>query len=363
MSGALIDLVAKGVQDAFITGQPEVSFFHQNYKRHTNFVHKTVPLQIMGTVAANSQVSIKIPQKGDLLGNMWAILPGTLLTSGINAGDPESAVFEFYIGGQLIDRRDAAFMVQVWNKFLLDSSAKGVAAYSAALTGQARTDILNSNWLPLHFFTENVYLPIVGLQYHEVEMRIKFGSTDPVGIKFYANYIMLDADERTSVSNGNHELLIEQVQKIFPEGNVASPRFDLNLINHPVKALFWVRADDTVSFVTDSVQLYLNGNEVFEEPMDDVFFTRIQGYYYSEYGSKLLSSTAPSDGSNIKMYSFALKPNKRQPTGSCNFSRLDNASLLLGTTAGGDLNATCLYALNYNVLRIQNGVGGLSFAN
>ena len=56
MSGALIDLVAKGVQDAFTTGKPEVSFFRQNYKRHTNFVHKTVPLQIMGTVATNSQV-------------------------------------------------------------------------------------------------------------------------------------------------------------------------------------------------------------------------------------------------------------------------------------------------------------------
>ena len=67
MSGALVDLVAKGVQDVYLTGSPEVSFFRQQYKRHTNFTSKPVKLNPMGTVAANSEISLKIQNKGDLV--------------------------------------------------------------------------------------------------------------------------------------------------------------------------------------------------------------------------------------------------------------------------------------------------------
>ena len=370
MSGALIDLVAKGVQDAYITGKPEVSFFRQMYKRHTNFAQKPILLNPMGALAANSQVSIKIPQKGDLLSYMWVDLgSGTLGgSSGIQARDANKpAVFELFIGGQLVDRQDATYMVQVWNKFMIDSNAKTKAAYRT-VGGEEdyMTDIMSSTWLPLHFFfCDNTYLPMVAIQYHEVEIRVTFAdSQPPADIKFYANYVMLDADERKMFVDAEHEILIEQVQKIYADDISTSPRFDLNLLNHPVKALFWGRPDLGGDFTCDDVQLYLNGSEVFEDPMPDKYFTTVQGYYHCEHGSDLLRGSTAIQGANMKMYSFALKVNKHQPCGTCNFSRLDNASLHLKSCQNTSSSATIpLYAVNYNVLRIRNGVSGLAFAN
>jgi hypothetical protein len=67
----------------------------------------------------------------------------------------------------------------------------------------------------------------------------------------------------------------------------------------------------------------------------------------------------------IYTYSFALKPSEHQPSGTCNFSRIDNASLNLtfsSTQATGDRNVK-IYAVNYNVLRIMSGMGGLAYSN
>ena len=91
MSGALVELVATGVQDAYLTGKPEVSFFRQSYKRHTNFALKTVQLSPIGTIAANSEVSLPIPSKGDLLTQVWIDGVGDMDSSNV-----QSAVFELH---------------------------------------------------------------------------------------------------------------------------------------------------------------------------------------------------------------------------------------------------------------------------
>ena len=330
----------------------------------------------MGTLAANSQISIKIPQKGDLLSYMWVDLgAGTLVSSSDGSGGIEAshatkpAIFELFIGGQLIDRQDSTYMVQVWNKFLVDSGAKTKAAYNTSTAGNEdyMTDLLTSTWLPLHFFfCDSAYLPMVAIQYHEVEVRVTFSGSSPASnIKFYANYVMLDTDERKMFVDADHKILIEQTQKIYADNTetaTSNPRFDLNLLNHPVKALFWVRPTLNATFTSDEVQLYLNGTEVFEDTMSDKYFRTIQGYYHSEYGSDLLKGNAPEEGANVKMYSFALKANKHQPSGTCNFSRLDNADLHLKACAGVP-SSLPLYAVNYNILRIRDGVSGLAFAN
>ena len=126
MSGALIELVATGVQDAYLTGQPEVSFFRQKYMRHTNFAMKPVQLNPVGQMAPNSEVSITIPNKGDLLSHVWLDLDTLKDTSNdVNVGtalgsdvDANPVVFELWIGGQMVDRQDAFFMNQIYNKFL-----------------------------------------------------------------------------------------------------------------------------------------------------------------------------------------------------------------------------------------------------
>ena len=366
MSGALIELAAKGVQDAYLTGKPEVSFFHQAYKRHTNFAQKPVQLDVIGTAGPSQMVTLKIQNKGDLLGYIWIDMTFT----DRSVQNLQNTTFELYIGGQLIDRQDGFYMTQLWQKFLVDSSAKGFATNPDINGTTTQTDYLASQWLPLHFFfcDSSCYLPLIALQYHEVEIRIHYGTTGTFSSQpnYYANYIVLDTDEREAIVNSEINLLIEQVQKIKSENNanVTGPnKFDLSYLNHPVKCLLWGDGNGTDSFFSNVVQLYLNGTEVFNSPMPDIFFTQVQGYYHSEFASELLKGYSDTfSGRNLKMYSFALKANKHQPCGSCNFSRLDNASLTF--TQAGDSNlGISLYAVNFNVLRIKKGLSGLLFSN
>lgn len=362
MSGALIELAAKGVQDAYLTGKPEVSFFHQAYKRHTNFAQKPVTINPIGSAAASQMVTLKIDNKGDLLGYIWIDMTGTNRT----VADLQDTIFELYIGGQLIDRQDGFYMSQLWQKFLVDSSAKGYALNASNNNGSYGIQV--SKWLPLHFFfCDSCYLPLVALQYHEVEIRITYGITGVWSAQpnYYANYVVLDTDEREAIVNRDIELLIEQVQKITAESstNTGNNKFDLSYLNHPVKCLLWGDVTTTDNFKSNVVQLYLNGTEVFNNPMPDIFFAQVQGYYHSEFASTLLAGYNDSlSGRNLKMYSFALKANKHQPCGSCNFSRLDNASMTFAQ-AGNSNTTLYLYAVNFNVLRIQKGLSGLMFSN
>ena len=98
-------------------------------------------------------------------------------------------------------------------------------------------------------------------------------------------------------------------------------------------------------------KIILNGHDRFAE-RDRNYFTRAQVWqHHTGVGGVNV-------GDSIGVYSFALKPEEHQPSGTCNFSRIDNAQLIDSTTA--DIN---VYAVNYNVLRIMSGMGGLAYSN
>ena len=65
----------------------------------------------------------------------------------------------------------------------------------------------------------------------------------------------------------------------------------------------------------------------------------------------------------IHVYSFALKPEEHQPSGTCNFSRIDSAILKCDATYDNEDGVLDIYAINYNVLRIMSGMGGLAYSN
>ena len=117
MSGALVDLVSKGVQDVYLSGNPEVSFYRQNYKRHTNFSIKPVELKaIGGTQNPSSEIVLPIEKKGDLLTYVWCSTDDNgvstdTVTSNIQVSDANTPTeFSLHIGGVEIDRQDAFFM-------------------------------------------------------------------------------------------------------------------------------------------------------------------------------------------------------------------------------------------------------------
>jgi hypothetical protein len=119
----------------------------------------------------------------------------------------------------------------------------------------------------------------------------------------------------------------------------------------------WVEESDAAA--TRSVgplstfKLILNGQDRFKEQ---------SGKYFNQIQPHCHHSGVPYPG--VYSYSFALKPEEHQPTGTCNFSRIDNAQVEVVMKSNPDTNATLnMFAVNYNVLRIQSGMGGLAFSN
>jgi hypothetical protein len=103
-------------------------------------------------------------------------------------------------------------------------------------------------------------------------------------------------------------------------------------------------------------KLQLNGQDRFTE-REGSYFDRVQPYQHH--------CRTPSTG--INCYSFALRPEEHQPSGTCNFSRIDKATLQLTVSLNTVINANTaqvrVYALNYNVLRVMSGMGGLAYSN
>ena len=226
--------------------------------------------------------------------------------------------------------------------------------------------------IPLQFwFCRNpgLALPLIALQYHEVKIIMTMGTSNQIGTitknKLWCDYIYLDTDERRRFAQVSHEYLIEQLQ--FQQSSQQNN--DLNF-NHPVKELVWTGAgsDGTVAepgaigtIGTHTWSLKLNGHERFA-PRDIQYFTKVQVYQHHT-GTPVVSAAKgagiPLCGDRIGVYSFALKPEEHQPSGTCNFSRIDNAQLITTASAA----AWNIYAVNYNVLRIMSGMGGLAYSN
>ena len=226
MSAALVDLVSKGAQDVYITGDPEVSFFRQNFRRHTNFAIKPERVDYIGQFNAGAEVTIPIKSKGDLLSYVWIEAPDiqTALgrTEGLFATGQSATEFTLLIGGQQVCKLDSLFIQGVHNVLYNDTSAKASCAVTTAVASanakSERTGTLGSDYFVIPFFFSEDWtkaLPLVAMQYHEVEIRIKcrsglngFGATP----KVYANYVYLDTEERNRLLNTEQEILITQTQ-------------------------------------------------------------------------------------------------------------------------------------------------------
>jgi len=266
---------------------------------------------------------------------------------------------------------------------------------------------LDTLYVPLEFwFCRNVglALPLIALQYHEVKINIQFedakkctngdGNSLPsimdLSAHLWVDYVYLDTDERRKFAQTSHEYLIEQLQ--FTGFESLSNKVRLNF-NHPVKELIWTITsnkterpnenwfnytnNETVVNVLDlydyddikkllgpnsktanpvqHAKLLLNGNDRFTQ-RDGMYFNMIQPFQHHE--------NIPNN-TGINVYSFALKPEEHQPSGTLNMSRIDTSfiSLDYDSTKYNNNSVFAIYAINYNVLRILSGMGGIAYSN
>ena len=418
MGGGLMQLVAYGAQDIYLTGNPQITFFKVVYRRHTNFAMEAIEQVFNGVANFGNKVVCTIARNGDLVGRMY-------LEIDLSIGDADLADVtrlgfkliksaEIEIGGQRIDKHYGEWM-DIWNQLSQPSSQ--LHKLNQMVNGSLVQNGDQKLYVPLQFwFNTNpgLALPLIALQYHEVKVTVEFSKLGnllksdnsnvdnilPVDTSFsncclYCDYIFLDTDERRRFAQVSHEYLIEQLQETgtcsFAESQ-SKVNIPLNF-NHPVKELVWVvqnetqrgtfnftqnntaggDASGTTEFVK-SAKLQLNGHDRFRERQGSYF--RCVLPYQCHSGMLPQARTLPPADNVAKRgagnlefgyiycYPFALKPEEHQPSGTCNFSRIDNAVLNMSLEDGvdGDKDVR-IYATNYNVLRVMSGMGGLAYSN
>ena len=432
MPGGLLQLVAVGAQDAYLSGNPQITLWKILYKRHTNFAMEAFRVNFNGQASWGSKQSVIVNRHADLLYKTYIEIQlpyngtdGTPFSWNNDQGRLGYNLLEYAevdVGGQIIDRQYSEFMY-LWDSLTSDLSTSAklwnmVAKQKAA--GATNLDDIsgcnpssgrpakpNTLYIPLYFFfTRNagMALPLIALQYHEVKINIQWNDAKliagnfnnaglipaPTSAAIYIDYIYLDVEERRRFAQQSHEYLIEQSQfNEDQEISSANTRLDLTF-NHPVKELVWVvqphsytncNAAKAVAgtrlqpFTYDTSPVFeqylqFNGQDRMERRYGD-YYNKVQLYqHHTGLGATVASTAIPTTQPGIYMYSFALKPEDHQPTGTCNFSRIDTATIVMSldgaVNVNQDTDATWdvrVYAINYNILRIMSGMCGLAYSN
>jgi hypothetical protein len=414
MGGGLLQLVAYGAQDVYLTGNPQITFFKVVYRRHTNFAIEAIQQTFNGNPGYGSTVTCQISRNGDLINRMYLQVDIEKIVTA-NSDNKyvnylglrliKSVVIE--IGGQQIDKHYSDWLY-IWNELSLPVGKR----YAYDTMVGADKDILSAApngttlYIPFEFwFCRNVglALPLIALQYHEVKVKLDFETkinclcsatggapatdgtkvssvSDIKNVTLWVDYIFLDTDERRRFAQLSHEYLIEQLQftgtdTITSSGADSMKSMRMNF-NHPCKELIWCVKKETAGVywnnfstavgitngtVNDYIssenpvqqaKIMLNGNDRFATRKGE-YFSLVQPYQHHE-------NTPDQYHKGINVYSFALKPEEHQPSGTLNMSRIDTAVLSVSSSIAGTIY---IYAVNYNVLRILSGMGGLAYSN
>ena len=334
MGGGLMQLVAYGAQDIYLTGNPQITFFKVVYRRHTNFSMEAIQQSFNGDATFGRKVTCSISRNGDLIHRIYVqtTLPAIDVSNGILTDNTQPKAFRWLnwighvlikevtleIGGQYIDKHYGDWL-HIWNEL---SQSPGKSAGYAEMVGNvpALTQIYYANkqnedcktpeytlYIPLQFwFCRNpgLALPLIALQYHEVKISLEFRTLEEciwareqkdvysnnvitktgaevltqsdkalINSNIYVDYIYLDTDERRRFAQVAHEYLIEQLQFTGDEP-VSQETTNIKLnFTHPVKELVWVIQKN--SFVSTNYTSTRGGHQWFNytDHWDSTFFT------------------------------------------------------------------------------------------
>ena len=301
MGGGLMQLVAYGAQDVYLTGNPQITFWKVTYRRHTNFAMESIEQTFNGQADFGRRVTCTISRNGDLAYRTYLQVTLPEITGGTDKvarwldypGEQLISQVEVEIGGQRIDRQYGDWM-HIWNQLTLskeqepgynkmvgqttaltyltddkfadvDSPCEGGAPGNVCTPRKALPE--TTLYVPLQFWycrNPGLALPLIALQYHEVKINLDlrpieeclFATTDGttkdadaymkslVAASLYVDYVFLDTDERRRMAQNPHEYLIEQLQFTGDESiGSSSNKIKLNF-NHPCKELVWVVQPD-----------------------------------------------------------------------------------------------------------------------
>jgi len=295
--GGLLQLVATGKQDMFLTGNPQISFFKTVYRRHTNFATESQAMYFDGTPNFGQRITCLIPRRGDLLGRIYldVTLPQITDTSGNplsytnSIGHALIQEITFEVGEQEIDKQTGEWM-EIWTQLVTPASQRDglnemigrVELYYPPniLPGSKSTGL--QLLIPLQFYfcrNPGLYLPLLALQYHPIRINITLRPLQQLfwvppppppfvqnmwkpacqvnvnctaqitNMMLWGEYVYLDVEERRKFVSASHEYIIEQVQYTPPYSITAQQQTATISIefNQPIKEfMFVVQRDEMI---------------------------------------------------------------------------------------------------------------------
>lgn len=413
MAGRL-RLAATGVQDQWLTGEPQFSYFLMNFKKHTKFAIDTIESQFDGKIDFGEILECSIPNdKGDLIRNMT--LKVTLSDPAPDTAGRNDTVWspsimthlieyaELVIGGQLIERITGEY---IYLHQQLNNTNDDIEQTLYFLNGHGNILSYQGQYtyfldLPFYFYRNpTLAIPTCALTKQLVEVRIKtrplteliyggkglYGPSYEQDISGTINKFSLDTefvyvtpDESNFLKSNPIDYVITQVQVSNFKMNPGEKEKDVLLkFSHPVKEMFFVsQSEESVQNnypneynTITNVELRFNNEVVFNRDEKFLVYEQALKHHINSPFLKQLNVGFPFNNAaftfgpaTFGMYSFSLKPEVHYPTGQVNMSRIAHKLLRikinpLNTT---DPNNTRVYAVNYNVLRIQSGLAGLIF--
>jgi hypothetical protein len=275
MAGGLMQLVAYGAQDVYLTGNPQITFFKVVYRRHTNFSMECIELSMNGNPDFGRRSTVTITRNGDLITKVYLLVKLNHVTPSANLGSKFAWVrrlgnaliksVEVEIGGSQIDKQYGVWL-NIWYELARDAGDKE-RGYAKMVGDVPELTTYNSDvkpeyvmYVPLKFwFNRHVglALPLIALQYHEVRLNFEFNDiqhlivandafkandTKCLGLKdaqLLVDYVYLDSEERRRFAQVGHEYLIEQLQFTGEESvQTQTGKYKLDF-NHPTKELVW----------------------------------------------------------------------------------------------------------------------------
>jgi len=405
---ALLELVSYGAEDVRLTTEPQISFFvpDNQYKRYTNFASEHKELYFDTTPIFGNRSTIEIFRGGDLLDKCYLKIILDNPNCSLEGLDFIESV-EIEIGGLRIARYEKDYMNIRNNLYQTDEKKK---MQKILMGGKGMKERIIP--LILFFNINELPLPLIAIKFHAVRLHIEFAECNTANIESASinyKYIHLDTEERRKFIKTEYEYLIEQVQsyheiidlgtpmgmKYFRETEIFDSRNsvmigrvfndiylkkhilsfieeendieekkndkEIDIFNkqiklpfyHPCKELYWVIKpvnEKTYSDLIDESEITINGHSRVKN--NSRYFTILQQY---EHHTNYME--------NVNMYSFALKPEEKQPSGTINLSRIDNSILNLHfdeTKIKHNQYEIIVYATSYNVLMVMDGVSGLS---
>tara|TARA_B100000902_G_scaffold378003_1_gene410811 strand:- start:3357 stop:4583 length:1227 start_codon:yes stop_codon:yes gene_type:complete len=408
MKGALLELAARGTEDANLIGNPQISFFKKVHKKHTNFSKFEFGHHFTGNMQFGQKIKVKIDKKGDLLTKL--VLQIKLPDVNIAETNYIDAIGNFMIkdislkmGGIVIDKLTSDYIDIYYNNYFEFSKQ---SAYQNLIKKSASAFTIDQNKtdmdliIPLPFwFTKHIHqaLPLINLQYTDIDIEITFKNNNEVycrhettehindftsditppetAITFdecilFCEYIYLDVPERKHfLAEKELNYLIEQVQEntFNVSANQTIGNYEL-IFNHPVKELIIYYFSD-INKSKNRWDIYTYGEGInIKKPITkiglsfnglDRFEPRMAKYF--EYYQPIMHHNSAFSES-IYYYSFSDNVNNYQPSGSCNFSKIDDARLSITYNTNLEAGTFTVLAVNYNFLKIKNGMAGILFS-